>query len=240
MSISGLVGERRALALASLGFFGSLYVIAALTAPAQWGPMLWSLAACYAVAFMALGAEWFWGRWFASGIGWSGLMMALMSIPAGLNGILVFYGITHGLVVACLMGRPMAEKYELRPQAGAQLGLDEEGMARLGKTVQRAATALPSLLAFALAPREDQALAALVAAAGTFGLWALVRGRAVGWLALPAAAAGVVAIGGPYAGYLTLDEVSTVMPAPVVAGLLLLAAAPLGGTVLRFLCGRRS
>ena len=248
-----LVGERRALALASLGFFGTLYAGVSFLVPDELRPLLWGLGACYVTAFFALGAGWFWGRWFATGIGWSGLVTAAFGLTGGLNPFLVFYGIAHALVVVSLLGRDMAELYELRPGAAARLGLDEEGKRRLGKTVTRAASALPSLIAFALAPREGQgmALAVCAAALACLGTGALIRGRTWGMVALAAAPAlALLAPGAAWPDWFfydnalqgaTVDSLAWVGSARMIAaGALAAALVPIGAPALRMLLSRRS
>ena len=76
--------------------------------------------------------------------------------------------------------------------------MDEFGVARLQKTVTRSAASLPSLIFWALGPREDgMALVAGVAAVllAAAGLRGLVRLRTWGVVALGAAAAVVAATG---------------------------------------------
>ncbi len=252
MRLPSLVGERRALALASLGFFGSLYTAVSLLAPDELRPLLWGLGACYVTAFFALGAGWFWARWFATGIGWSGLVTAAFGLASGLSPFLIFYGISHGLVVVALLGRDMAELYELRPGAASRLGLDEEGKRRLGKTVTRTASALPSLIAFALAPREGQGLLLAVAALAvtSIGLGALVRGRTWGLVALVGAPVLLlVAPGTPWPDWFSYDNVvqgaaidslAWVGSARLVAvAALTVALAPIGAPAVRWLRARR-
>lgn len=252
MRLPSLVGERRALALASLGFFGSLYTAVSLLAPDELRPLLLGLGACYVTAFFALGAGWFWARWFATGIGWSGLVTAAFGLTGGLSPFLIFYGVSHGLVVVTLLGRDMAELYELRPGAAARLGLDEDGKRRLGKTVTRTASALPSLIAFALAPREGQGLmlAAAAVAATCAGVGALMRGRTWGLLGLvaaPALALLAPAMAWPDWFYYdnavqgaALDSLVWLGFARVVAVCALAAAlVPIGAPALRLLVARK-
>ena len=42
--------------------------------------MFVALALCYGVAFVGVVAEWFWGRWFATGLAWSGVMIAVAAL----------------------------------------------------------------------------------------------------------------------------------------------------------------
>ena len=75
------------------------------------------MSACYGVAFMGVAAEWFWGRWFAAGLGWSGVMVARRVVRhdrAGRPCSRSTAGV-HGLVVLALAGKKMAERFDLQP-----------------------------------------------------------------------------------------------------------------------------
>ena len=88
------------------------------------------------------------------------------------------------------MGKKMAARYDLQEAWRERYKMDEFGVARLQKTVTRAAASLPSVIIWALAPEggghgvPSAALAALVLAAA--GLRGLVRMRSWGVLALAA------------------------------------------------------
>lgn len=157
----GFVGERKALSLLPLCLFGFLYLVLSLNAQPGWGPAMFGLSLCYLTAFFALAAGWFWARWFASGLGWSGTMVGLMSLVMfGYMPVLAIYLGLHALVVVALMGPKMASRYEQRDGWRERFSLDEFGVARLGKAVTRGAGALPTLILWALAPRTPESLAA--------------------------------------------------------------------------------
>ncbi len=196
LSKYGFVGERRALALAALGFFGTMFVMLTLAMRSEmpeWVPAFAALATIYVVAFVAVAAEWFWGRWFAIGIGYSGLSTAAMAVFSlrDLPPPLVIYGVSHGLIAACLLGEKMVARYEAKPEWRARFGLNEEAVLRLRKSVIRAASSLPTLVLFALSPRQsgEMAILATVAlAVGAIGVAGLVRLRTAGVFALGGAA----------------------------------------------------
>jgi hypothetical protein len=194
----GYERERAAVALLSLSFFGILYFLVALNAPPGWAPVFAGLMICYLTAFLALAAQWFWARWFASGLGWSGFMLGLMSlVMIGWHPSLAVYTVLHGIIVATLLGQKMSSRYEQQTAWRERYAMDEYGVARLGKAVTRGAASLPTLIMWALAPREgDQMLLlgglALVLAIG--GLSALVRMRSWGLLALGGSAAALLAV----------------------------------------------
>jgi hypothetical protein len=229
---------RRALAALSLSFFAILYTFLALSAPEGWGPALGGLAGCYLVAFFAVSAEWFWGRWFASGIGWSGIMVAIFGmVQLGWVPALAIYGVLHLLVVLPLAGRSMAARYDLQEGWRARYKMDELGVARLRKTITRSAASLPSVILWALQPKEPGhgmwmgMLALVTLSLATAGLWGLVRLRTWGWLAVGASA--LVALAG---GHLMVPMTAPLGIAPDLAGVLLLAAAlPFAAPAARFL-----
>jgi hypothetical protein len=196
----GFERTRRAVAALALSFFVTLYLMLSLNAPSGWGPAFLALAGCYLIAFLGVTAEWFWGRWFASGLGWSGFMVAIISmVMLGWMWPLVIYGALHGLVVFLLLGKRMSALYDLQEGWRSRFGMDEFGVARLRKTVTRAAASLPSLILWALAPKDPgqgmtHALFLFaVAAVGISGLAAVVRLRSWGVLALGASAIALLA-----------------------------------------------
>jgi hypothetical protein len=258
----GYEKSRRAVAALALSFFISIYLMVALQAPPGWGPAFLALAACYVVAFLALTADWFWGRWFASGLGWSGLMVAVISlVMIGWAPALAIYGGLHGLVVVALLGKKMAAQYDLQEAWRKRYGMDEFGVARLRKTVTRAAASLPSVILWALGPKEGQGMVFAAAGIGTLllsiaGLRGLVRLRSWGLLAVAASSVALWALGTttdsglaaslfPVRWYEGLAFVSNSSNALCIAPLL--AAAVLGfsllpfvGPVARFLRRRRA
>jgi hypothetical protein len=247
----GFEKERAALALLPLGFFVSLYTVIAVTAPPGWTPAFAALAGCYLMAFLAVASQWFWGRWFASGLGWSGFMVGLGLIfhpDIGWNPLVGAYTIMHGAVIALLMGAKMAANYELQPAWRERFSMDEYGVARLGKTVTRASASLPTLILWALAPRTGQAIALAAAAAvvvGACGLAGILRMRTWGAVALLAAGmivgAGWLFTPGPDAlaqADVPAAALWTTLGAPGLAlGLLAWATLPLVRPAWRFLRG---
>jgi hypothetical protein len=186
----GLVGERRALAVLVFAFYFILYLLVALADQSGWRRAFGGLAATYGLAAFSLTAGWFWARWYASGIAWSGVMMGiLVLVMAGVNGIFLFFLGTHLVCVLALMGQKMAEAYDLKPAWRDRYQLDEQGVIRVRRAVTRAAAALPSLVVWALAPRSDAATAA-VTIVGALGLIGLIRMRSFGPLLLGASAVG--------------------------------------------------
>lgn len=225
----GYERERAAVALLALSFFGILYFLVALNAPPGWGPVFAGLMICYLTAFLALAAQWFWSRWFASGLGWSGFMLGLMSlVMIGWHPSLAIYTVLHGIIVAGLLGQKMASRYEMQASWRERYAMDEYGVARLGKAVTRGAASLPTLIMWALAPREgDQMLLlgglALLLALG--GLSGLIRLRSWGLLALSGAGASLLAVA-TFGSQLTLSVTDVDLP---TAGLWALQGSPAVG-----------
>jgi hypothetical protein len=262
----GFERTRRAVAALGLSLFVFLFLVFALlmwmNGQTAWVPAFVALALAYAVAFMGVAAEWFWGRWFASGLAWSGVItgIAVLFQLGEWNPVLGSYGILHGLVVLMLSGAKMAERYELQPAWRERYGMDEFGVARLRKTVTRAAASLPSVILYALAPKApDQGMfAAATFAAGLFtlaGLAGVVRLRAWGLFALAGAAVALFVGGASAYPHFNLAWVETTRAIPdwsqawaygtVVTGpalpVLLLGAAiaPFVGPAVGFLRARR-
>lgn len=247
LSEIGFERTRRALAALGLSLFVSLYVLLAMLGGEELAPACLALAACYGVAFMGVVAEWFWARWFATGLAWSGLMIAGASlVMMGWSPVLAVFGGVHGLVVLTLMGKKMAARYDLQEAWRQRYRMDEFGVARLQKTVTRAAASLPSMIFWALGPREDgMTMVAGVAAVllAVAGLRGLVRLRTWGVMALAAAAAVVAATGNVTAfAFTSTDGNFGAFPNLMqlvgsTLALVFLAAAvlPFSGAIARFL-----
>jgi hypothetical protein len=247
LSEFGFERTRRALAALGLSLFVSLYLLLALLGGDELARACIALSLCYGVAFIGVVAEWFWARWFATGLAWSGLMIAGASlVMLGWSPVLAVFGGVHGLIVLALMGKKMAVRYDLQEAWRERYKMDEFGVARLQKTVTRAAASLPSLIFWALGPREDgmtliAGIAAVLFAAA--GLRGLVRLRTWGVMALGAAAAIVAAAGdvtkfaftstdGDFGAFPSLMQLTG-----STLALVLLAAAvlPFSGAIARFL-----
>ena len=192
----GFEGPRRAAAALALSIFVVLYLFLSFNAPPGWGAAFAALGLCYLVAFFSVVAGWFWGRWFAIGLGWSGLMVAGISlVMVGWAPALAVYGLLHALVVVPLSGKSMAAQYDLQAGWRERYKMDELGVARLRKTITRSAASLPSLILWALGPKEGQGMWLSLAALGLalVGLRGVVRLRTWGLMAV--AGASVAALG---------------------------------------------
>jgi len=246
LSQIGFERTRRAVAALALSVFVSLYLIVSLNAPEGLGPAMVALSICYGIAFMGVVAEWFWGRWFASGLGWSGVMVAIAALAmVGWTPVLAIYGGLHLIVVVLLMGKKMASRYDLQEAWRERYKMDEFGVERLRKTVTRAAASLPSLILWALGPKEDGMAFAVTGIAAlafaTLGLRGLVKMRSWGILALAGAGALVAIFGhvGP-AAFASLDcncELYARLPSMTsTLALACLAAAvlPFTGAIVRY------
>lgn len=192
----GMVGERKALALLCLGFYTTLFFMITLSARdpgngiPEWAPVFTAMTLMYGVAFFSVAAEWFWGRWFATGLGYWGLTTTIFSaiMTKSLPTAMIVFGTMHGLTALCLGGEKMAAIFDAKPAWRERWKLDEQGVIRVRKSVTRAASSLPYLIMFALAPREGQMVLGLAAfalaliglggvlARQTYGVFALVGG----------------------------------------------------------------
>lgn len=253
LSDIGFERTRRALAALALSAFVTIYFLVSLNAPDGFGRVFLALAVCYGVAFLGVVAEWFWGRWFATGLAWSGIMLAIaVLVMMGWMPQMAVFGGLHLLVALALAGKKMAARYDLQEAWRAKYKMDDFGVARLQKTITRSAASLPSLIIWALAPKEEGMAAILALAAlalGAVGLRGLIRLRS--WGVLSIAGAGVVATGSLAAAVLLGPTCSRVFdrvdPAAVTlhygAGIsaslavafLVAALLPLLGPMVRFL-----
>jgi hypothetical protein len=185
-------GERSALAAVVLAFYGFIFFLVALNPPPQWGACFTALSAAYGVGFFAITAGYFWARWYAIGLGMSGLISAAVSIwQIGPEPVLLVYGGTHGFISLVLWGESVASRYDGQMAWRERFHLDENATHRLGKAIIRAGISLPYILMYALAPKQPAfvdatIIAALLAVGGT---WALVKTRTWGVLALAGSAA---------------------------------------------------
>jgi hypothetical protein len=230
----GFERTRVAVALLPQSLFTFLFLMNALLGPPVLQAAFFGLAACYLLSFLALASEWFWARWFASGLGWFGAMtgLFLMVQPETPEEAKVFMGIfggLHALIVVMLMGKKMAARYEMQPGWRERFGMDDYGVTRLGKAVTRASCALPGLLLWALGPRNGQGM--LLGASvvlGVVGLTGLLRLRTWGLLALGGAGAAVLLAPAP-----TAVMTGCSLSSHVMAGLVQLPGLP---NALSLLC----
>jgi hypothetical protein len=264
----GFEKTRRAVAALPLSFFVMLYLMVSFNAPEGWTAAFVALAGCYLVAFLAIVAEWFWARWFAAGIAWSGVMVGGFSLVMfGWSVPLAIYTGLHALVLALLTGNKMALLYDLQEPWRQRFQMDEFGVARLRKTVTRAAASLPGLILWALGPKNPEQttthllFALAVGGLGVVGLHAVVRGRTWGLLALSSAAVALFVhaplharaaefLGAvPFLSQPSFARALAGLPgavmllalsSSVVAVLLAASVAPFAGPMLRSLRPRRS
>ncbi len=244
--MANLVGERKALAAAILAFYGFLFLIVAMAPPPGWRACFAALGLVYGTGFFALVAGYFWARWFAIGLGISGLISAGVSIfQVGPEPVLLFYGGTHALVSLVLWGGAMARAFDGRKEWRERFHLDEAATHRLGKAIIRVGISLPYVVMYALAPREEAAAAILAGGAGllaVIALFGLVRLRGYSVLALAGAAvltvASLFALGSPIVPLAGGYGVDVLVSGTAAALFLTLATAPLAGPAWRHLRGR--
>jgi hypothetical protein len=201
----GLVGERKALALLCLGFYTTLFFMIGLSARTElpeWVAVFAAMTLMYGLTFFSVAAEWFWGRWFATGIGYWGMWMTVMAWVTArtLPPAMIIFGSMHAIIAVCLAGGKMAAIFDAKPAWRERWKIDDQGVIRVRKSVTRAASSLPAVIMFVLAPREGQEALALAAfALVVFGIGGVLMRRTLGVLALGAggvATAALVLIGG--------------------------------------------
>ncbi len=235
-TIMRFVGERKALAAMVLAFYGLLYLLNGLLGPPPFMAMFLGLSLCYLTGFFGLVAGYFWARWFTLGLAFSGLGVAgLMLWQIGLDPVVIFWGVTHGVVALSLLGDGPASAFDGRADWRERWKMDESSAQRLGKSITRAGASLPYLIVAGLAPRQDS-LALVALLVGVAGIWALLRMRA--WSVFALATSAVLALVGSVqvAPFAVLGVYAPLLGADLVAGiLLLLAAAPFAPAVVRYL-----
>ena len=250
----GLTGERRAIALLALCLLMAFYLVVGLGSVINGEPVapyMMAMSAVYLVAFFSLGAEWFWARWFASGLAWSGFSMALYGLlslvrvreqlpPELLQIVLIFFAVLgglHGLIGVALLGPRVGERYNGRDDWRKRWQLDDQGALKVRSAVTRAANALPMLIALTLAPGQESMAGAAAFSLSVIGLIALLRGRALGVLALGTAGITVIVGGLAHPMHLAIampGSASPLVPASFMIGLPFLAGALLLAAVAPF------
>lgn len=244
LSHIGLQGERKAVALTMLGFFAGFFFLlrmAARTEMPEWLPAFTAMFALYMLTFLGVAAGWFWGRWVAIGVGTWGATIAVWGVvqTRELSTPLVVLGISHALIAFLLMGDSMAADFEGRQGWRQRLGLDDAGVLKLRRTVTRAASSLPAIVLFALAPRQEDGSALL--ACVVVGLGALLLGRTLSILALAGAAVGALVLSfgaGPFAamgGITFLPEVTPHVLALYASVALALSVVPFAAPIGAYL-----
>lgn len=187
----GFLGERRALSLLAFSVFVNLYALIALFTYVYYGKgyvLFAALACCYAVGFFAVAADWFWGRWFLTGLAYSGLTLAVWSmfISREISVVMIVYGFIHGISALCLQGELMEKFYEGQTSWREQFQVDEETAKKIGSSVTRVASSLPAILSLLLAPRETNPnLLVAVMVCYCLSLYFLMRGKTLGLFLLP-------------------------------------------------------
>lgn len=196
-----LIGERRAVAAAVLIMYAFFYaVIAMLAAPPGWENAYFGMSAVYGVAFFGVVAGYFWARWYALGVAISGAITAGVGIwQVGPEPIVLFLAGTHLAAVLALTGNAMRLPFEGQAQWRKKMHLDDNAVARLGKSVTRAAISVPYFVLYLLSPSgQANGLVAFAAVATGAGLVGLVRTRTWSLVALVASSAamcGGIALG---------------------------------------------
>jgi hypothetical protein len=212
---------RRAAAVAVLGFYVWFFGTYASYAPPVLSKALWAIAALYGVGVVGLVLGWFWGRWYARGLGYWGIVVGLLMMwQLGLEQFLLVWAGSNAAVSILLSGEAMALSFDGRQDWRRRYHLDDNGVERLGKSVTRAGMSLPWLLLYVLLPRPGEAAVFVPLVLASAGVVGLLRART--W--------GLFAIGG--ASVATTAQLA-VAPGPTpLAGVL--AAALLAAAVVPF------
>jgi len=160
---------------------------------------------------------------------------------------MAIFGGIHLIVALALAGKKMAARYDGQEAWRAKYKMDDFGVARLQKTITRSAASLPSLIIWALAPKEEGMAFALggfaALALAAFGLRGIVKMRSWGVLSLAGAGAVAAAFSTTVPTFLPscYEMAEAVAPspffggAPLAAVFLAAAVLPFAGSVVRFL-----
>ncbi len=237
-----MIGTRRALALLILSFYVIQFAMTAWLGPDELYAAYLGLTLCYLLAFFGLAAEWFWARWFAMGVGNFGSLMLLVLFKVGPEPIFVFFGVTHLLVVLCLMGEGMAAKYEYSEKTAERWNFQEDSIALMRRGVKSAGSTLPLLILYALAPRGEWMQWTLLGV-GLIGFFGLIRAKTWGPMLLGATGLvclldGLGVFGPPTIGFMVLgpDTLPALYgKAGIFAGATMLVMLPFIGPMVRYL-----
>lgn len=237
-----MLGERRAISLLVLAFYTTVFLLVALAQGGAWLKCFLALAVTYGLGFFGLAAEWFWARWFAMGLGVSGMSLAALGlVTTGWSWGLAIWGVLHALVYLPLLGESMAARYENQEAWRQRYKLDDYGVARLKRAVRGAAAALPTMILYTLAPRQGHAALLgllLLSSAGVIGLLRL-RFWGVGLLAAAGAWAAVSVLQGtPELAVSALAPFDLRAAGALAAVALFVAVAPFVRPAARFLRAR--
>jgi hypothetical protein len=238
-----LTGERRAFAAALLAFYGFIYMLVAMAPPPGWAACFAAMALVYGAGFFGLVAGYFWARWYAIGLGMSGLITAIFSIfQIGMEPVLLFYGATHAGVSLFLWGGGMSSAFDGRKEWRERFHLDENATHKLGKSVIRLGVSLPYIVLYALAPKDGAGEALFALAAGGLVLTGAIATLRMRTWGLAALAGGAIAMGAsllaqPFGLSPFGNGYAVNMTAAGLAGLLLIAAAvaPFARPIARYL-----
>ena len=223
-----------------MAFYGFLYLMMCFLGPAEWGRAFGAMGGVYALGFVGVVAGYFWARWFAIGIGTSGLISAVISMwQVGPEPTLMFYGGTQMLIPLVMCGGGMAKLFDGRTEWRDKFHHDEGATNRLGKAVIRVGISLPYIVLYALAPRGVGESLAMICGAGLagIGLWALIRNRTWGVFALGGGAVALLSsLGmGPQAAAFDGHAINLVALGAAATVLLIAAVIPFAGPVARYL-----
>jgi len=166
----------------------------------------------------------------------------------------------HSLIALLLQGEKMAAVFDAKPAWRERWKLDEQGVIRVRKSVTRAASSLPALIMFALAPRQEQALfgvsgwdftllllvvLAVVAMVGlltSLRTWTLLTLAAIGVAIIARSTGGTSATWAPGYSFMWTNSLPAITPrlAGLIAGSAMIAASlPFIGPMVSFVLRRR-
>src|SRR5689334_1819903 len=111
--MKSLAGERRAIAAAVLAFYAFAYLLLSLQAPAGFEKAFYAMSGVYGLGFLGVVAGYFWARWYAIGVGLSGVITTVVGLyQMGPEPMILFMGATHAAISLALWGESMATTFD--------------------------------------------------------------------------------------------------------------------------------
>ena len=121
-------------------------------------------------------------------------MAAIAWWSLGLDPVVIFLAVTHGIVVLALMGRGPAAAFDGRKEWRERFRMDDNAANRLGKAILRAGASLPYIILAGLAPKQGMMFGILAIGGASLGLLGLVKLKTWGVLGLVGAFVGAAFI----------------------------------------------
>jgi len=122
--LSVVTGFRKAVSASALALWAVPFAVLATLPETGVQAFFASLAIVYGLGFVAIVSPWFWGRWFAQGLGWWGLMAGIsLMFMGGVHPILVAFTVSHGAIVGLMRGPELVRQFGVAVEDQSEIGL---------------------------------------------------------------------------------------------------------------------